>query len=95
MKLTDGVHCLVVVGDKSYIKIIRSATALTQACELAARLRIGYPDQRFKIVEPRFCVHGCCILKERLIYIIGDFSRELLRHGYSECNRNKKGVSLV
>jgi len=87
MKLTDGDHCFVIVGDVDYIKIVRGPFALTQACDLAARKRIGYPNQRFKICEPRFCEHKCCIIEKREIYIGCDTDLS--------CFRKKKGVSLV
>ncbi len=87
MKLTDGSHCFVIVGDKDYLKIIRSATALTEACDAAARLRIGHPDQRFQIMEPRFCEHGCCIIEEREAYIGCDIDLS--------CFLKKRGKSLV
>ena len=95
MKLLDGTHCYIIVGDKSYLKLIRSATALTQACDLVARLRIRHTDQRYKIMEPRFCEHGCCILEERIVYIIGAKATELLRNDYEKCALVKRGRSLV
>ena len=90
MKLLDGTHCFVIIGDKGFFEIIRSATAMTETCDRIARLRIQHTDQRYKIMAPRFCEHGCCILGERLAYTLGS-----IRYNYSKCVRKKRGVSLV
>lgn len=83
MKLLNGSHMYVIIGNKGYFKIEQGAVALTFACKLVAKLRIKHLDQSFKIMEPRFCEHGCHLLLKWIDYV-GTPDRTCRKQGRSQ-----------
>jgi len=92
MKLTTGEHAYVIIGEHGYVKVIRGAFALTQACDHVAQLRLRR-EGSFKIMEPRFCFKGCCILDTWLPYTLP--ADELEAMGLRQCHSIRRKGSLI
>ena len=92
MRLTDGTHAYVIIGEHGYIKIIRGPLALGQACDHIAQLRIRR-EGSFRIMEPRFCEKGCCILDDWLPYTLSESKLEAM--GLKKCYAIRRRPSLI